>query len=110
MQEIIFVFKNLVKQFALEKYYIIISSLNVKSFLLRSDIVCRIKYLNQLPDIPFDPKFIRYPFDPNRFVEYNATSLERNYKHELLAEQDLGVTIDLINPETYRIDPNGKKL
>ncbi|PIK44088.1 putative RNA polymerase II-associated factor 1-like [Apostichopus japonicus] len=72
----------------------------------RSDIVCRIKYLNQLPDIPFDPKFIRYPFDPNRFVEYNATSLERNYKHELLAEQDLGVTIDLINPETYRIDPN----
>lgn len=71
----------------------------------RSDIVCRIKYLNQLPDIPFDPKFIKYPFDPNRFVEYNATSLERNYKHELLAEHDLGVTIDLINPDTYRIDP-----
>ncbi|KAJ8017667.1 RNA polymerase II-associated factor 1-like [Holothuria leucospilota] len=74
----------------------------------RSDIVCRIKYLNQLPDIPFDPKFIKYPFDPNRFVEYNATSLERNYKHELLAEHDLGVTIDLINPDTYRIDPKGK--
>ncbi|XP_071499358.1 RNA polymerase II-associated factor 1 homolog [Diadema antillarum] len=69
----------------------------------RSDIVCRVKYGNALPDIPFDPKFITYPFEANRFVQYNATSLERNYKHELLAEHDLGVTIDLINPDTYRL-------
>ncbi|XP_785518.3 RNA polymerase II-associated factor 1 homolog [Strongylocentrotus purpuratus] len=83
----------------------------------RSDIVCRVKYANSLPDIPFDPKFITYPFEANRFVQYNATSLERNYKHELLAEHDLGVTIDLINPDTYRIpeehvelDPADEKL
>ncbi len=68
------------------------------------------KYGNALPDIPFDPKFITYPFEANRFVQYNATSLERNYKHELLAEHDLGVTIDLINPDTYKIDPMGKVL
>ena len=73
------------------------------TFLNRSDIVCRPKYTNGLPDIPFDPKFITYPFEANRFVQYNATSLERNYKHELLAEHDLGVTIDLINPDTYRL-------
>ncbi|XP_070576848.1 RNA polymerase II-associated factor 1 homolog [Ptychodera flava] len=72
----------------------------------RSDLVCRVKYCNNLPDIPFDPKFITYPFEPNRFVQYNATSLERAYKHELLTEHDLGVTIDLINPDTYKIDPN----
>ena len=30
---------------------------------------------------------------------YNPTSLERNYKHELLTEVDLGVPIDLILPE-----------
>ncbi|XP_077996878.1 RNA polymerase II-associated factor 1 homolog isoform X2 [Glandiceps talaboti] len=72
----------------------------------RSDLVCRVKYCNNLPDIPFDPKFITYPFEPNRFVQYNATSLERAYKHELLTEHDLGVTIDLINPLTYMIDPN----
>ena len=29
---------------------------------------CRIKYNNSLPDIPFDPKFIAYPFDMNRSV------------------------------------------
>ncbi|KAG0424418.1 hypothetical protein HPB47_028355 [Ixodes persulcatus] len=72
----------------------------------RSELVCRVKYCNTLPDIPFDPKFIAYPFEPNRFVSYKATSLERNYKHDLLTEHDLGVTIDLIDPKTYEIDAN----
>lgn len=44
-----------------------------------------------------------------RFVQYKATSLEKQHKHELLTEPDLGVTIDLINPDTYRIDPNSKR-
>ncbi|KAB1273513.1 RNA polymerase II-associated factor 1-like protein [Camelus dromedarius] len=43
---------------------------------------------------------------PPRFVQYKATSLEKQHKHDLLTEPDLGVTIDLINPDTYRIDPN----
>lgn len=43
-----------------------------------------------------------------RFVQYKATSLEKQHKHELLTEPDLGVTIDLINPDTYRIDPNSE--
>ncbi|XP_061828113.1 RNA polymerase II-associated factor 1 homolog [Nerophis lumbriciformis] len=72
----------------------------------RSGVVCRVKYCNSLPDIPFDPKFITYPFDQHRFVQYKATSLEKQHKHELLTEPDLGVTIDLINPDTYRVDPN----
>ncbi|XP_062872345.1 RNA polymerase II-associated factor 1 homolog [Trichomycterus rosablanca] len=72
----------------------------------RSGVVCRVKYCNSLPDIPFDPKFITYPFDQHRFVQYKATSLEKQHKHDLLTEPDLGVTIDLINPDTYRIDPD----
>lgn len=71
----------------------------------RSDIICRVKYGNNLPDIPFDLKFLQYPFDSNRFVQYNPTSLERNYKYEVLAEHDLGVTIDLINRDLYQADP-----
>lgn len=43
-----------------------------------------------------------------RFVQYKATSLEKQHKHELLTEPDLGVTIDLINPDTYRIDPSSE--
>jgi len=68
--------------------------------------VCNVKYTNTLPDIPFDAKFIAYPFESNRFIQYKPTSLEKNYKHELLTESDLDVTIDLINPETYDINPN----
>ena len=45
-----------------------------------------------------------------RFVEYKPTTLEKNYRHEMLTEVDLGVNIDLIDPDTYAIDPNGKFL
>lgn len=72
----------------------------------RSELVCRVKYCNTLPDIPFDPKFIQYPFESTRFIQYNPTSLERNYKYEVLTEHDLGVTIDLINKDMYAADHN----
>ncbi|KAL5009427.1 hypothetical protein ScPMuIL_013491 [Solemya velum] len=38
---------------------------------------------------------------------YNPTSLQRTYKYDLLMAHDLGDTIDLINQETYQIEPNG---
>lgn len=37
------------------------------------------------------------------YVQYKPTSLEKNYKYEVLTEHDLGVFIDLINPEVYAI-------
>jgi hypothetical protein len=39
----------------------------------KTDLICRVKYANTLPDIPFDPKFIAYPFDSQRFISYNPT-------------------------------------
>ena len=51
-----------------------------------------------------------------RFIQYNATSLEKNYKYELLAEHDLGITIDLINQQAYtstssaELHPDDEKL
>ncbi|PAA58961.1 hypothetical protein BOX15_Mlig024082g3 [Macrostomum lignano] len=67
-----------------------------------SGLICRVRYCNSLPDIPFDPKFLAYPFETGRFVKYNTTSLEKEYKHELLTELDLGIDIDLVNPDTYQ--------
>ncbi len=72
-----------------------------------TDLLCKVKYLNNLPEIPFDAKFIPYLFEPNRFIKYNSTTLEKNYKWDILNEQDLGVRVDLINPETYKPDPHG---
>ncbi len=68
------------------------------------EIQARIKYQNKLPDIPFDPKFISYPFDPNRFIQYNSTTLEKTYKWDILNEQDLGVRIDLIAQDYNKVD------
>jgi RNA polymerase II-associated factor 1 len=73
--------------------------------IFRTELVCRVRYCNTLPDIPFDPKFVAYPFESTRFIQNNPTSLERTYKYEVLAEHDLGVTIDLINSDAYSIDP-----
>ncbi|KAL1395700.1 hypothetical protein pipiens_011057 [Culex pipiens pipiens] len=69
-----------------------------------SELITRVKYCNTLPDIPFDLKFITYPFENDRFIQYKPTSLERNYRYEVLTEHDLGVTIDLINRDLYQID------
>uniref|UniRef100_A0A1B0DI29 RNA polymerase II-associated factor 1 homolog n=2 Tax=Phlebotomus papatasi TaxID=29031 RepID=A0A1B0DI29_PHLPP len=71
----------------------------------KSELICRVKYSNTLPDIPFDLKFITYPFENDRFIQYNPTSLERNYKYDVLTEHDLGVTIDLINRDLYQAEP-----
>ena len=84
----------------------------------KSELVCRVKYCNTLPDIPFDPKFLSYPFESTRFVSYKPTSLERSYKYDLLTEHDLGITVDLVLPDTYQVandeevilDPKDEKL
>jgi RNA polymerase II-associated factor 1 len=63
------------------------------------DLKCKIKYQNNLPDVPFDPKSIAYPFDPNRYIAYKPTNLEKQFKWDILNEQDLGIRIDLINQD-----------
>jgi RNA polymerase II-associated factor 1 len=61
------------------------------------------RFYNNLPPIPFDPKMICSPFDPQRFARYKTTSLEIHHQHVLLTEPDLGIPIDLIDPSTYKV-------
>lgn len=51
-----------------EKKYVFRKRLRVLFYALcfRSELVCKVKYCNTLPDIPFDLKFISYPFESNR--------------------------------------------
>lgn len=87
--------------------FVIITNLKIsKISFSKSDLIVRVKYSNILPDIPFDLKFLTYPFDTDRFINYTPTSLERNYKFEVLTEHDLGVNIDLINRDLYQTDRN----
>lgn len=74
------------------------------------DFICKVKYTNTLPDLPFDPKFLESPFPMiRRFIDYKHTSLERNYKYELLTEPCLGMKLDLIDPLTYYL-PNPENI
>ena len=43
----------------------------------RGSFICRMKFRNELPEIPFEPKFLPYPFDPSRLTRYQSTDLEK---------------------------------
>jgi len=66
-----------------------------------SEFLCKLKFSNTLPDLPFDPKCLDFEFDQDRFIRYQATSLERHYKPVLHTESDLGIKIDLIDQTKY---------
>ena len=63
----------------------------------------KLKYKNELPPLPLDPKLLSYPLDPARFVRYARTSLENAVKVELQTEPDMGMPIDLVDLERYNV-------
>ena len=65
--------------------------------------LAKLKYRNTLPDIPFDPKLLQYPFDPLRFVRYAPTALDKKFKFDMRPEPSLGIRIDLIDIGKYSI-------
>lgn len=79
-------------------------------FKTKSAFVCPMRFQAALPDVPFDPKLYTYPFDPMRFVEYKTTSLEKNYKFQILTEPDMGIYIDIIDPNRYKIPEKGMNI
>jgi len=71
----------------------------------------KLKYRNTLPDLPFDPKLLQYPFDPLRFVRYSPhTTLETKFKFEMRPEPNLGIHIDLIDMAKYKQKPGERAL
>ena len=68
----------------------------------KSEFICTTKFNNQLPDVPFDPKFLVFPFTENQFVKYRTTSLEKNYKRPIYTNPTLGMNINVIDPDVYR--------
>ena len=65
------------------------------------DYICPIHFHNPLPQVPSEQRLLAYPFAPDKFTKYQMTSLEAEYQHRLLTTLDMGLQIDLINPEVY---------
>ena len=61
-----------------------------------------LKFRNNLPDIPFKPKLMQYPHEPQQFTKYKASKLEAEHIYELHLEPHLGLPIDLIDMEVYK--------
>ncbi|KAK6023066.1 Paf1 [Ostertagia ostertagi] len=69
------------------------------------DFICKPRFRNTLPDVPFPGKFLPCPFvELERFIDYKPTSLEMEYKFEVQCEMDIGLNLDLIDPNTYKVD------
>jgi hypothetical protein len=61
-------------------------------------------FVNKLPDLPFEPKFLKVPLSMNRFIEYKmGNALEKNYKYEMLPDVDVGVSLDLIDLQMFAV-------
>ena len=78
-----------------------------------SEFICDVQFRNTLPDIPCDPKFVRYDFPEGLFTKYETTSLERMHIPVIHIGQDLGIPIDLIDSRNYnppRSTPGSKKV
>ena len=68
-------------------------------FKQNSEFMCRPKFRNTLPDVPFAPKFLAMPSSAGRFCRFTPQALEKAYKWTPHAEPALGVHIDLVAPE-----------
>ncbi|CDW60494.1 Paf1 domain containing protein [Trichuris trichiura] len=57
-----------------------------------------------MPDVPFETKFVPYPFDLKRYVPYKPTKLETSFKFDQLVEKDLEICFDLVTASGFKND------
>lgn len=62
-----------------------------------------LRFQNNLPEVPSDPKMLLPPLNPEALTEFNLTSLEREKKKDMLLEHDLGIPITMGATERYFI-------
>lgn len=65
--------------------------------------ICNIRFRNDLPEIPSDPKMLVDPFQPQRLASFFLTSMETQLPRELLLPPDLGIPITLMDGDRYTI-------
>ncbi|OQR82226.1 glucosamine-6-phosphate deaminase [Thraustotheca clavata] len=76
----------------------------------QSEFLGTLEFRNTLPDVPFDAKFLQYPSDPMRFVKYKPNQLEKDFVWEFYPERNLGLVVDLIDPEKYEVPTMTKRI
>jgi len=68
------------------------------------------RFCNNLPPIPFDPKFLSLPMSSlMKHIKYSSTSLDQNYRIPVLTEPDMGVAANLVDPDAYLVPGPGEE-
>ena len=62
-----------------------------------------LKFRNNLPKVPFDPKFLRIKTKRDRFFKYKRSTLERSYEYRVHIQPSLGPPIHLIDPSSAAV-------
>ncbi|KAF5828454.1 Paf1-domain-containing protein [Dunaliella salina] len=65
-----------------------------------------IRFKNDLPEIPGDPKLLVTQPPPEKLASYSLTTLERDTKRDLILPSDLGIPISLLDVERYQVPLN----
>uniref|UniRef100_A0A7S3QWG7 RNA polymerase II-associated factor 1 homolog n=1 Tax=Dunaliella tertiolecta TaxID=3047 RepID=A0A7S3QWG7_DUNTE len=65
-----------------------------------------IRFKNDLPEIPGDPKLLVTQPPPEKLASYSLTTLEKDTKRDLILPSDLGIPISLLDVERYQVPLN----
>lgn len=57
-----------------------------------------LNFSNDLPEIPFEPKFLSIPTQRGRFYKYRHSSLEQNFQYEIHVQPSICPTIMMLRP------------
>jgi hypothetical protein len=66
------------------------------------DFVCAFTFQGEVPTLPADSKLADILFDQSIFVKFRyVTNAEAQARYDLLTEPDLGISIDLVDPQVW---------
>eukprot|EP00195_Chlamydomonas_chlamydogama_P014240 CAMPEP_0202909366 /NCGR_PEP_ID=MMETSP1392-20130828/49130_1 /ASSEMBLY_ACC=CAM_ASM_000868 /TAXON_ID=225041 /ORGANISM="Chlamydomonas chlamydogama, Strain SAG 11-48b" /LENGTH=471 /DNA_ID=CAMNT_0049599097 /DNA_START=124 /DNA_END=1539 /DNA_ORIENTATION=- len=67
-----------------------------------------IRFKNDLPEIPGDPKMLVNQVQSNRLAAFNLTTLELEPKRDLVLPPDLGIPITVLDVDRYAVPANSQ--
>ena len=69
----------------------------------KSGLICNVRFKNDLPQVPCDPKMLIAPLNHQELAAFHLTSLEKEMKRGVLFPPDLGIPINALDIERYSI-------
>jgi len=69
----------------------------------RSEFLVDLRLRNELPDVPFDAKFLKIPSHADKLYGHKFPTLEQSYRPRIHLRPTIGLPIHLIDPRTAEV-------